>query len=154
MAIEEGSRGQGSYAHASVNADVLEVYTFFDEVMISQCVNNQLIRRLIDYNFMNVREYPVFSFKRDWFGEIVKIAQGLEALTRIGVGIPVDWIYARTGIPKPKAFPLLLGSGRRYSGPESAPVLPECCRVRHDSAGGVRSCQYHQLPDAQFIWRP
>ena len=102
MAIEEGSKGQGSYAHASVNAEILEVYTFFDAIMIAQCVNNQLIRRLIDYNFIGVEEYPVFSFKRDWFADIVKIAQGLEALTRMGVGIPTDWIYARTGIPKPQ----------------------------------------------------
>lgn len=102
MAIEEGSKGQGSYAHASVNADILHVYTFFDEIMVAQAINNQLIKRLIDYNYLGVEDYPKFSFKRDWFADIVKIAQGLEALGRMGVGIPVDWIYSKTGIPKPK----------------------------------------------------
>jgi len=103
LGIEEGSKGQGSYAHSATHSSLMEVYTFFDEVMIAQSINNQLIRRLIDFNFFNVREYPVFSFKHDWFADIIKIAQGLESLTRMGVGIPVDWIYARTGIPKPKS---------------------------------------------------
>ena len=102
LAIEEGTRGAGSYAHGSVHADVMDVYTFFDEVMISQSINNQLIKRSVDYNFLNIFEYPKFAFKRDWFADIVKIGQGLESLTRLGVGIPIDWIYARTGIPKPK----------------------------------------------------
>ena len=103
LGIEEGSKGGGSYAHANVNMSVMDIYTFFDEIMIAQAVNNQVIRRLIDYNFLGVEEYPSFSFNRNQLAELVSISQGLEGMARMGVEVPVDWIYNRAGIPKPKA---------------------------------------------------
>ena len=119
LGIEEGSKGQGSYAHASVNKSIMDIYTFFDEIMIAQAVNNQVIRPLVDYNFLGVEDYPSFSFNRNFFADLVSIAQGLEGFARMGVSVPVDWIYKRSGIPKPQpgeAVTKLLSSALKDGG--------------------------------------
>ena len=44
--------------------------------------------------------------------------------------------------------------GGRHPGPESAPVLPERGRVRHERPAGGGGGEHHQPPDAEFLRRP
>ena len=99
LTSEEGKRGQGSFALGSVHAGVLNNYTLFDVIISASVINNQLIRRLIDWNFVT-EHYPVFSWKVFDVSKVTVLAQNLQNLAEM-LEIPVSFVYDYLGIPVP-----------------------------------------------------
>jgi SPP1 gp7 family putative phage head morphogenesis protein len=62
--LTSSTSGQGSYSLGAVHFDIL---LFYEEQLgkdvSSQAINEQLIKRLIDYNYVDVEDYPKFQFK-------------------------------------------------------------------------------------------
>jgi phage gp29-like protein len=98
LSSEEGKRGQGSYALGQTHAQTMEDYIAFDAIDISVAINKQLIKRLVDYNFITER-YPTFEFIGIDIGALISLSQTLHNLVKSGMQIPVYWVHQSTGIP-------------------------------------------------------
>jgi len=98
LSSEEGKRGQGSYALGQTHAQTMEDYIAFDAFDISQAVNKQIIKRLVDYNFLT-DTYPVFKFLGIDIGALISLSQTIANLVKAGMKIPVQWAHESTGIP-------------------------------------------------------
>jgi phage gp29-like protein len=98
---EEGKRGQGSYALGQGHVGVLEDYIVFDALVTAEAINEQLIRRLIDINYVT-DIYPEF----EWLGidipGLISLAQAVGILMDGGMEIPQSWVREKSGIPAPK----------------------------------------------------
>lgn len=98
LITEEGTRGQGSYAHSATHAQILETYTIFDSLMTAVAIKEQLIKRLVDYNFMT-DTYPDFEWSGMSIASLISFSQSLGILAQSGLQIPVAYIHKLTGIP-------------------------------------------------------
>ncbi len=101
LTSEEGKRGQGSYALGSTHAETVEDYIIFDAAMLESAINEQLIQRLIDHNYIT-DDYPRFEWLGIDIGTLISLAQSLGIFVDRGLEVPVSWIYERTGIPLPR----------------------------------------------------
>lgn len=95
---EEGKRGQGSYALSTTHGSVLETYTVFDAITTQVAINEQLIRRLVNYNY-DTDYYPRFQWSGMSVSSLISVAQALAQLAQSGMQIPISWIHEMTGIP-------------------------------------------------------
>jgi len=107
---EEGKRGQGSYALGSTHVSVLEDYIVFDAAITAEAINEQLIKRLVDYNFQT-DEYPRFEWLGIEISGLISLAQSLGILVDKGFRIPLSWVYEKTGIPIPREGEEVLQGG-------------------------------------------
>lgn len=98
---EEGKRGQGSYALSSNMFEVMESYVIFDSIISQTAINEQIIKRLVDYNYVTA-EYPKFVWSGISPAALISFAQGLAVLADKGLDIPTKWIHEKTGIPVPE----------------------------------------------------
>jgi phage gp29-like protein len=101
LSNEEGSRGQGSYALGQTHAETMDDYIAFDAVDIAVAINEQLIKPLVDINFITKR-YPTFEFLGIDLGALISMSQSIQNLVNSGLKIPVKWAYQSSGIPVPK----------------------------------------------------
>lgn len=69
---EEGSRGQGSYAHSTTHATLLDTASVFDAAMTAVAITEQLLKRLININF-NTDEYPYFRWSGMSISELISM---------------------------------------------------------------------------------
>lgn len=119
---EEGKRGQGSYAMSSTHSDVLESYTIFDSIMTQAAINEQLIKRLVDFNYIT-DHYPRFRWSGMSISALISFAQSLGILAASGMSIPISYIHELTGIPQARdGEPILAaaqGSAGGLSGPDN-----------------------------------
>lgn len=99
LSVEEGSKGQGSYALGSVHAGVLNNYTLFDVLISAAILNNQLIKQLVDFNFIT-ESYPKFEWNVFDVGTVTVLAQNISNLASM-LDIPAEWLYNKMGIPIP-----------------------------------------------------
>jgi phage gp29-like protein len=98
LTSEEGKRGQGSYALSTTHSEVLETYTIFDSVITATAINEQLIKRLVNLNYVTDR-YPRFRWSGISISSLISFAQAVTQLAQAGVKIPQAWIHERIGIP-------------------------------------------------------
>jgi phage gp29-like protein len=98
LSSEEGKRGQGSYALGQTHAQTMEDYVAFDAFDLSHAVNEQIIKRLVDYNFLT-EVYPKFKFLGIDIGALISLSQTMANLVNAGMKIPVQWAHESTGIP-------------------------------------------------------
>jgi len=95
LSAEEGKRGQGSYALSSTHENTLDDYIEFDARQVATCLNEQLIRRLVDYNW-DVDQYPEFAFVPE--PNMVVVIQNLDILVN-SMQIPASWLHKKLNIP-------------------------------------------------------
>lgn len=99
---ETGKRGSGgSYALGSEHSDLFEDIIFFDACVMEAAITEQLIRRLVRYNW-DVQNYPRFEFIEFAVGIFITFSQSIYNLTNAGLKISSDWVYEKLRIPKPK----------------------------------------------------
>jgi phage gp29-like protein len=92
-----GTRALGEVQDKAKTEDVL-----FMTELIQAVVNQQLIRRLVDYNFAPVQRYPAWVLNRpDEMDPSREIAVD-QALVRMGVPLARRYFYERYGRPQPK----------------------------------------------------
>jgi SPP1 gp7 family putative phage head morphogenesis protein len=100
-----GNAGSSSYALGKVHFDILLFYVEqLGKDVAEKVINNQLIKRLIDYNFANVDYYPKFAFKPLVQDDIVQIIDKYYAGVQNGVlkPIPEDENKIRTWLKLPE----------------------------------------------------
>ena len=132
LSSEEGKRGQGSYALGQTHAQTMEDYIAFDAADIAVAINEQLIRRLVNLNYIT-ESYPVFEFLGVDMGALITLSQSVGNLINTGMEIPSDWLYQATGIPRPKP-------GENVLKPTAAPLL---------TAGVDNRANMQQFADAE-----
>jgi len=101
LIAEEGKRGQGSYALGQEHSEIFEEYVTFDAAVLEAAINEQLIKRLIDYNW-DTTEYPRFEFIEFSPGIFITFSQSIQNLVNTGLKIGEDWVYDKLRIPKPR----------------------------------------------------
>lgn len=99
LTSDVGERGTGSYALGKVHAHVKEEIVQADAEEVQEVINEQVIRRLVDYNYV-VSEYPkfVFIFPKET-GKVD--SNTLKLLLQAGLPVGVNWAYEYYGIPRP-----------------------------------------------------
>lgn len=99
LTVDTQKNASGSHALGKEHADVMNIKLSFDIISSMTAINQQLIRRLIDYNFSDVEKYPRFQWNAVNSTGFITFAQGIEALQRTGVRIPASWAHEISGIP-------------------------------------------------------
>jgi len=85
-----GNAGSSSYALGKVHFDILLFYVEqLGKDVAEKVINNQLIKRLIDYNFSDVDYYPKFVFKPLVQDDIVQIIEKYYAGVQNGIIKPI-----------------------------------------------------------------
>lgn len=94
---DEGTRGQGSYALASGHSAVLDMMIQFDAIRISEMINKQYIRRLVDLNFVVDGAYPKFKFPPIVNQSV--LIQNMPNMLQAGFEFSEQWMHDYFGIP-------------------------------------------------------
>ncbi len=97
----EDGKGKGSHALGSVHADVLQTYTLYDLIVSSAVINQQLIKRLVAFNY-DLEHCPEFRWNNTASAALISQSQAFEGLLRCGLEIPKSYLYQVTGIPIPQ----------------------------------------------------
>jgi phage gp29-like protein len=100
----------GSYAASKTHNDVRAEYIKADADLLSNQLNAQLIRWLVDYNFppaviasgAKQSRYPKLWIRTEDEADLKPLAERDEILSRIGVLIPKKYFYSTYGIPEPQ----------------------------------------------------
>jgi phage gp29-like protein len=101
LIIEESKR-YGSYATAKVHLEMLMQYLNRLGLQVEAVINDQLIRRLVDYNF-NVERYPRWRFRPYQPSNLEQVCKMILQLVDKGiVSKDEEWIRERLDIPKKK----------------------------------------------------
>lgn len=100
LSNEEGKKGQGSYALGAVHVGILNNYTLFDCIISAAAINGQLIKRLVDINYIT-DYYPVFSWLKFDLSMLIAISQNIDKLAE-RLKISSRFIYEAIGIPVPE----------------------------------------------------
>lgn len=99
LTVEAQKNASGSHALGKEHADVMKNNFAFDVVASQSAINHQLIRQIIDYNFGRQEQYPRFEWRAVNTGAFISLAQGVEAMVRCGMKIPVRWMHEILSIP-------------------------------------------------------
>ncbi len=95
-------KGGGSYAASQTHNDVRHDILKADADLLSECLNNTLVRWLVDYNFANVAEYPKTWIRTDEEKDLKPLAERDKIImVDMGMGkrIPESYITETYGIP-------------------------------------------------------
>lgn len=143
---EEGKRGQGSYALSTTHSNVMETYTLFDSVIVANAINEQLIRRLVDFNYVT-DVYPRFKWAGVSVSSLISVAQSLGQLAQNGVtDIPLRWVHEQTGIPIAREGEPVLAMPKPVA-QGSAAVAPGGTDNRSKDFRESHATQFAKLPE-------
>lgn len=96
LTTEQGARGARSLG--DVHQEVLHDLLMFDADLLEATINEQLIRRLVDYNYA-VDAYPRFIIPLKQRRALEAFSRSLERLVKVGARIPERYVHDETGIP-------------------------------------------------------
>jgi phage gp29-like protein len=97
LTVEQG--GSGSYAQAKVHGDVRMEIIRSDARKLEESINDQLIKRMVDYNFGAQTSYPQLTIKTDSQTDSVLILENCERLKKLGLSFDESWLRKEIGIP-------------------------------------------------------
>ena len=96
---ERGSRALGEI-HQQVRDEIIDS----DAQWLYTVINEQVVRRLVDYNYAGVGAYPiVFPPPRD-DEDLAALAGMLHDLSRLGMTLPKTWLHRKFGVPMPESI--------------------------------------------------
>jgi SPP1 gp7 family putative phage head morphogenesis protein len=112
----------GSYGRAQVAADVKVETIDEDGEDLSECIQEQAVKRLVDYNYITER-YPKFVFLTP------KVAAELtpemmKLLLERGLAVGANWAYEHFGIDQPAEGEETLATGVQQGAPVSPTQFP------------------------------
>ncbi len=116
-----GRSGSGGQAAAQTHEEVREDYLKADADLLSDALNGQLIRWIVDYNFHGVRKYPKLWIRVQQEKDLKPLADRDAVIQEMGLKIPASYLYETYGIPQPEEgdeilTPLAPGQGAAPSG--------------------------------------
>ena len=129
LMVETQKNASGSHALGKEHAEMMNIKLSFDIISSMTAINQQLIRRLIDYNFNDIEKYPRFQWNAVNSAGFITFAQGIEALQRAGLKIPASWAHEISGIP-------IAENGQEVLEPRLGEVYP---------VGGVDNKAQHKM---------
>ncbi|MDA8170306.1 MAG: DUF935 family protein [Nitrospiraceae bacterium] len=97
-----GRSGSGGQAAAKTHEEVREDYIKADADLLSNALNSQLIRWLVDYNFPGVKKYPKLWIRTDAEADLKPLSDRDAILQKMGLRIPASYLYDTYGIPEPQ----------------------------------------------------
>jgi phage gp29-like protein len=96
-------QGAGSLAlgevHNEVRHDLLEA----DAIAISDCLNEQLIKPYVYFNYGEQKIYPQLLLETDPGEDLSKQLERVDKLARLNLPIAKTWLYRTFRIPEPQA---------------------------------------------------
>lgn len=96
LTVDEGQK-TGARALGDVHMEVAKLFVLSLDITLTSEINKQIIRQLVDFNFMGVVCYPKFAF--DARSEIT--ATDIKTLKEAGIRIPDEWVYRKLKITAP-----------------------------------------------------
>lgn len=99
-ASTEGTPGKlgNEEVQGEVRADILKA----DADLLCECLNNSLIKWIVDFNFPGVTEYPHIWIRTKEEGDLKPLADRDETLVnKIGLPVGKKYFYEKYGIPEP-----------------------------------------------------
>jgi phage gp29-like protein len=132
-ATTEGTPGKlgNEDAQQEVRQDIKKA----DADLLSEVLNNTLVRWIVDYNFANVTEYPTLWLRTEKERDLKPLAERDKVLTAdIGLKIPERYFYDTYGIPQPEGDEAVVGGPK--PAPEANPSQPPFAKGRSEGNGG------------------
>lgn len=99
LTTEVGDRG--SYAASKTHEGVRKDFIKADADLLSNQLNGQLIRWLVEFNFPEVQRYPKLWVRTDDERDLKPLAERDRILVEMGVRVPQRYFYETYGIPEP-----------------------------------------------------
>ncbi len=97
-----GRSGAGGSAAAAMHDEVREDYIRADADLLSNALNRQLIKWVVDYNFPGVKKYPRVWIRTAEEKDLKPLADRDSELQKMGLKIPASYAYQTYGIPAPQ----------------------------------------------------
>jgi phage gp29-like protein len=95
--------GGGSYAASQTHDEVRQDIKEADAGMMAECLNETLVKWLVDYNFAGVKDYPKFGYVTEKESVLKELAERDEILVaRVGVKVDDGYWYDKYNLPVPK----------------------------------------------------
>jgi phage gp29-like protein len=121
LTTEVSSGGGGSYAASKTHDEVRQDIKVADAGMIAECLNDTLIKWLVNYNFAGVTDYPKMAHITENEFVLKELAERDEILTtKIGVQVDANYWYTTYKLPVPEGGPLVVAPSVGFQVPEFA----------------------------------
>lgn len=110
LTTEVGSTG--SYAASQTHNEVRDDIVKADADLHCECLNQTLVRWIVDYNFPGVTAYPELWIRTEAEQDLKPLAERDKILVReIGVPVPESYFYDTYGLPRPEEGDAVIGAG-------------------------------------------
>ena len=95
-------KGEGSYAASQTHNDVRQEIIEADADLLDGCLNDTLIRWIVDYNFPGVTAYPKIKTYAGGKPDLTAQSQ-IDKTLSVDIGLPIarSYFYETYGIPEP-----------------------------------------------------
>ncbi len=119
-------KGEGSYAASQTHNDVRQELIEADADLLDSCLNESLIRWIVDYNFPGVTDYPkiltLAAAKPD-----LKQQSEIDKTLVVDIGLPVGtaYFYETYGIPAPEEGEALVKPTKSVIPAQADPLGPK-----------------------------
>jgi len=123
LTTEMSSKG-GSYAASQTHNDVRADYMKADADALCECLNNSLIKWIVDFNYPQITQYPKVWIRTAPESDLLAQAQRdkILAVDIQGLKIPASYFYETYNIPEPKGDEaVILNTGN--ASPDMTPPL-------------------------------
>lgn len=97
LTTEQGDRG--AFSLGSVHQEVLFDLLRFDADLLSACLTEQLLRRLVDFNWADVDAYPLFVIPLKPRKDLTALSAALQSVVQMGARIPERFVHEEMGWP-------------------------------------------------------
>lgn len=133
LTMDVGQGGTGSRALGQVHAGVVDDFVLFLDETLTDDINRQVIRPLVDFNF-NTDAYPAWTFKSREGFDGKAFSETIMNLARLkGLNLPIKWVKEKYRIPEPEEGEgiieeLQLGAGfqpQQGGAPQESAPAPE-----------------------------
>lgn len=94
-------KGEGSYAASQTHNDVRMDILKADADLLCECLNNTLIRWIVDLNFPDVTDYPKLWIRTEPEKDLKSLVDRDEKIAKM-VPVPRRYIYETYNIPQPE----------------------------------------------------
>jgi hypothetical protein len=101
LAVEEGKR-TGARAAGQVHLWIAKLFIEALVYQVQEDINRQMIRRLVDLNYMGVVKYPKLKFELSRVEDLMMEMELDTGLQNMGFPLAVDYVAKKYGIPKAK----------------------------------------------------
>ncbi len=96
-------KGEGSYAASQTHNEVRQDIVKADADILCECLNQTLVKWIVDYNFANVDAYPKLWIRTEEEGDLNQRGE-LDRIIAKDIGVPVaeKYFYETYAIPEPE----------------------------------------------------